>query len=156
LTWVSICTIVRFWAKFSRWFLCFTILTLNSFFLSNLLCCSLLSIQEIVFVIQLLMKLRANPWKFKVEGDISRFKSGCNFLLKYDKFFFHFRIDIPLVFRWPEAPEGIADNVSMSRFLFNPKYVISEFHKNILSLNKLLFFLFLILLHLLIHSLFLS
>ena len=111
--------------------------------------CLILWLNKIIFVMQLLMKVRTMPWKFKVVSYFLGFKSCGDFLFENDKFVFHFRINIPLFLSWPESPKGIADNVSFLGLFFDAENVISKFHQNILSLNKLL-----LLFHFVFHLLF--
>jgi len=85
---------------------------------------------------------------FKVFRTFSSFKSWCNFLLKYNQLILHFWVYISLLISRPKSPECIAYNITLFGFLLISKYIFSKLKQNILSLQKLLFFLLFILLSL--------
>jgi hypothetical protein len=58
--------------------------------------------------------------------NVAAFKALLDFLLEYDQFILHLRIDVSLVISRPEAPKSITDNVTEASFLLFTKYVLSE------------------------------
>lgn len=133
----------------------FSVLTLNSFFVCHVGLSSVLWVKKVIFVVQLLVKLRAYTGKFKWCWDVPCFESACNLFLENDKFVFHLWVDISFFVCWPKSPERVCDDVSLLCLLLNAKDVVPELLENLLPLKELLLLLHLSLSQLLVHALFL-
>ena len=66
-------------------------------------------------------------------GNVSIFESLLDLLLENDQFVLHFWIDVALVVCGPEAPEGVANDVTKACLLLS-KDVLSELRQDVLPL----------------------
>lgn len=83
--------------------------------------------------LNLAVKCSTDSWKLKILGDVPIFKSLFDLLLEYDQFVLHLGIDVALVIGGPEAPEGVANDVTKACLLLS-KDVLSELRQDVLPL----------------------
>ena len=87
--------------------------------------------------LNLAVKCSTDSWKLKILGDVPIFKSLFDLLLEYDQFVLHLGIDVALVIGGPEAPKGVANDITKACLLLS-KDVLSELRQDVLPLQQLL------------------
>lgn len=68
---------------------------------------------------------------------LTTFEALSDLLLEYHKLVFHLRVDVPFLFRGPEAPESIANDVPEPSLLLLSEDVLPQLSENLGSLPEL-------------------